>query len=276
MIRSRLHKLLDVLRPEDTANWPQADRVKLVADYAEFRLAVTRDPLYIFDDDIVSLLVDGESSQKSMNALAEAGLMHIPYPAMTVQLTLKLEDGRSPFTWFHSLREREDGVFLTRSIWLHESGRHCRPYTCEMIGEAASFKVDITSAADEREARIQAQSAGCAIRCAVLMTHIQGLDREHVPAPAALNKQRERSGKGAVHAYNYIHVGRVLDSEGRSHERGGSTGRHMPVHMRAGHNRRQHYGEGNTETKIIWIPPVLVNYKAGEREGPVLERRVIR
>lgn len=33
--------------------------------------------------------------------------------------------------------------------------------------------------------------------------------------------------------------------------------------------------EGRAETKIIWVPPVLVNYRAGEREGPVVERRVV-
>ena len=42
----------------------------------------------------------------------------------------------------------------------------------------------------------------------------------------------------------------------------------MPVHMRAGHVRRQHYGADNADTKLIFIPPVLVNFHPGETPKP--------
>lgn len=51
------------------------------------------------------------------------------------------------------------------------------------------------------------------------------------------------------------------------------AGRTMPVHMRAGHARRQHHGPGNSEVKWVYIPPVLVNFKPGVE--PAMPKRVI-
>jgi hypothetical protein len=247
---------------------------------------MARDPFFAFDETVVELLVESKPAQQSFYALREHGLIHLPYPQMTVQF----KRHSSNITWVLWLRERLDGSFDTELFYVHNTGR------CEAVSETrisigetgditSMFNVDGSINPDIRfrfstgggvsaeETDDMLVSVSCAgLMMAVLMTHIGGLEREEHEAPEKLNAARERKGKPPIRRYSYIHVGHVYGSDGTKHDYN-KTGRRMPIHMRAGHNRNQAYGEGHSERKLIWIPPVLVNYD-GKTE-PVLEKRVV-
>jgi len=61
----------------------------------------------------------------------------------------------------------------------------------------------------------------------------------------------------------YIQANRLLGVLDANHAANGSDepSRSLPAHERKGHYRRQHYGPGNSLTKVIWIDDVQVNEK---------------
>lgn len=262
MIRSVLHKVLPVLEHPHMA----------------------RDPFFAFDEKVTDLLVGNKAAIASIEALMEHGLVHLPYPQMTVQF----KRGSGEITWVLWMQEL-DGTFnceLRYHATTHDvADVACRAkVTPDYDGNhsAGVFKATINlnavrsagkSEADKQQmAEDLAPLLCCGVTMAVLMTHIAGLEREeHVP-PEKLNAARERKGKEPIRRYHYVHVGHVYGSDGTKHDYN-KTGRRMPIHMRAGHNRRQHFGAGREQTKLIWIPPVLVNYD-GKTE-PVVEKRVV-
>ncbi len=64
-----------------------------------------------------------------------------------------------------------------------------------------------------------------------------------------------------------LRIGTVIDHLGR--ETSWSSGRHMPLHMRAGHVRHQACGKGRTDRRLVYIPPTLVNFRPGDETKPV-------
>lgn len=271
-IHCKLHKLLEWAATAKPAIRPgRVHGGQAMLDKVELLMRDLRaDPMYIIAPDILRLLLQSESSVKSVIALAEAGLVHLPYPKMTVQFQRQSNDGVDlPGTWFASLRERDDGMFIVRTAFFKEHYAMLCEEPTEIRCTPTAFDIETHGT------HAEGLAAAIAVRCACLMVHIGGLDREHVPAPERLNKQRERVGKPPVRSYHYVHVGRVMDRDGNSHDYNAS-GRHMPIHMRAGHVRNQAFGEGRSERKLIWIPPVLVNYHPDAAERPVIEKRIVR
>lgn len=251
MIRSKLHTLLESY-----------------TDDTPLRRDLMSDPLFLFDDEIADLLLKSKAARQSFDALAEFGHLHLPYLKMTLQF--KGTGSSSSLTMFVSLRE-EDGVFWGRTVFMSPDGS---AVICEK-GTTLKPDRDSFECTVDGGTRADAQIAAAAVIMGVLMTYIGGLDREVVEAPERLNRKRVQKGREPVRGYSYVHVARVVDRSGQTHERGGSTGRHMPIHMRAGHVRQQVYGPERSLRKPIWVPPVLVNYKPGETEGPVIEKRVV-
>lgn len=99
---------------------------------------------------------------------------------------------------------------------------------------------------------------------AYVITNIQGVEREVIESER-LNKQRVKSDKPPVPTYTLLRIGHAYKQSGEviKYDRSASTGLRQ-VHMRRGHTRNQRFGAGLTETKLIYIEPVLVNYHGGE------------
>jgi len=55
-----------------------------------------------------------------------------------------------------------------------------------------------------------------------------------------------------------LHLSHYHDSSGKRH--GVSTGRHVRLHLRAGHIRNQACGLGFKDHRQVFIKPVVVNY----------------
>lgn len=271
MIRSRLHKFLSFQPsdPVDISLWRHMES----------------DPHYVFNDEVRDLLCGTKQADDSIMAMAEFGLVHIPYPRMTVEFNGKssLRNATaSEYTWFAHITEKGDRFEVRLPYYNHvhdRAGRWGEKTEFEISGKETAICTVTNFAGAAGFDDTITQEIGwigmAGLRMGVLMAQIAELDREEVPAPEKLNRHRIRKGEKPIRGYNYIRIGRVVDASGNSYERG-TTGRHMPIHLRAGHVRRQHFGKDRAEVKRIWIAPVLVNYKPGDTGGkPILERRVV-
>jgi hypothetical protein len=72
--------------------------------------------------------------------------------------------------------------------------------------------------------------------------------------PRAKSKQAREDSK-TYSTTTYISIGRITETH---RSEGGSRGP-TRAHLRRGHIRRQRFGEGRSEVKTIFIPPVFVN-----------------
>lgn len=104
----------------------------------------------------------------------------------------------------------------------------------------------------------EANDINYTLQSCMLLLNTKGVAQEVVAAPEKLNRSRTKSGKAPIPSCTVVRIGKVYDRSGN--EVSNPTGRHMPIHWRAGHTRQQHYGAGNQKIKQVYIKPVLVNY----------------
>lgn len=207
-------------------------------------------PHYVVDHSLRELLTRGDV-QASINAMVEANIAHLPFTEMVVEFDASNHDRARSFV----LLEEYQGRFRAFMGVLHTAGAaeaDPEPITMELGDRAVEVR------GDERTHKTWLRVAGIALTIALLMLNIQGVEKE-VIEPTRLNKQRKALGKPKVPTHTVMRIGHVYDRNGN--RVGLGEGRTMPVHMRAGHARRQHYGEGNALEKIVFIPPVLVNFR---------------
>lgn len=107
-------------------------------------------------------------------------------------------------------------------------------------------------------ADISVMGATIAVEIALLMLNTQGIEKE-LHEYNSLNKSRAKKGKRLIPSYHVVHIGRIYRRDGTSIATG-HGGFAMPMHWRQAHTRRQHFGEGNKETKIIFVPACIVNF----------------
>jgi len=118
---------------------------------------------------------------------------------------------------------------------------------------------------------------GVALGLALLVLSVRGIEKQVVSARdvAKVNKQRAARGKPAVPEYTLLRIGTVYDSKGNGISAGEAKRRRMPVHLRAGHTRMQPHGPNRSERKLVFIPPVLVNYVGNEDVTPRQTKRIV-
>lgn len=232
-----------------------------LAPSEEFFAQAATLPHYIIDKSLRELLSRGDV-QASVTAMIEAQIAHLPFTPMLVEM----ETGQNGSHSFVMLEEWQDR-FRARMGVLHPHGAaEVSPHWFVLTLKPYWVEVNVQfGATDEHESWLRI--AGLALTIALLMLNIQGIEKEKIVSQA-LNKRRSASGKPTVPDHTVVRIGHVYTREGKK-VKYGSSGRVMPVHMRAGHTRRQHFGEGNAETKIIYVPPVLVNFHPGQEAKPV-------
>lgn len=220
----------------------------------EFFARCAKLPHYVVDPSLIDLLTRGDV-RASINAMIEAGIARLPFAEMLI------ETETGPTRNFILLEEYQDRfraqVAVLRDGNLTSAAEvDPNPYTME-LGDTAVSVDEPTKTSHPTWMKLAAVTLGVAL----LMLNIQGVEKE-VIEPSRLNKSRKASGKPSIPTHSVMRIGHVYDTNGN--RLGLGAGRQMPVHMRAGHARHQHYGEGNLLTKIVYIPPVLVNFKPGE------------
>lgn len=207
-------------------------------------------PHFVIDESLLALL-ERSDVRSSILAMKEAGIARLPFPEML----LELDSGSARA--FVLLEEYQDR-FRAGMAMLHPAGAvEIDPDQIDISIGSEAVTVDAPA---RRSHESWLRTVGLCVGIAMLMLNIQGVDRETIQTDR-LNRQRAAKGKPRIPTHSVMRIGHVYDSSGRAHSVG--AGRHMPVHFRAGHARRQHYGPGNAEVKIVYIPPTLVNFRPG-------------
>lgn len=213
---------------------------------------------YYIDADVVGL-IQRDDGLRSVKALIEAGICRLPYNPMMVEFS-----ATEKFRWFILIEETEEDSkfdFLCQCIFMHLPTRE----TYYSSSDAELFMTDEGFVVNNVRTTQDAHAAICGVTMSLLLLNTRGIEKE-VIHPQKLNAIREKKGQSAIPRVTTLRIGTVYDREGKGHAIG-TTGMRR-VHLRAGHARRQHYGKGNAETKIVYIPPVLVNYNPELGEKP--------
>lgn len=217
---------------------------------------------YHVADDVVAIM-GRKDTYSSINALIEADLLRLPYDPIVIEF--------SATTLFRRfvLLQQQDKNFLAHSFFIRLSDESFYQASTDAVCTVDKEFMQVNNVVDDQDG----QSIAVACAMALLFLNVKGLDKE-VITPVGLNKVRVKSGKPAVPTVTTVRIGTVYDREGRA-AAGGHSGKKMRVHLRAGYTRNQHYGPENSLTKIVYIPPCVVNYSPGDAM-PAMPEKVIR
>ena len=241
-------------------------------------------PVYCLDPDVLDLMAT-RGSYNSVVALFRSGLgTRLPYPEMIVEINdtqsttyIILAEAKTRLVAPHPETGTDvaiDSDFVARIItvlgignvldvtvcagtFIVEAGKPDRPTM--LIGlrdDRHKLKPDDVGGFHRRMAIVK-----LAIKALLLAMVTDGIGQRIVEAPAALNKARAGKGKPPIPRHIVISVSHYTDRAGKRHCV--SSGRHVRLHWRAGHIRRQPCGPGRRQRKAIFIAPVLINYAPG-------------
>lgn len=199
-------------------------------------------------DDVVS----------SIGALVQCGIARLPYKNLLVEFT-----PAPPIVRFVWLSEADGKIVARVGAWSPSLAILSDHDVNVVLGETS---VEITGNTLENEG----ETAVVAAMIALQMLNIRGIEREHIECKR-LNVQRERHNKPSIGKHTLLKIGVVYDREGAEVARG--SGGIKSVYLRAGHVRNQACGPKYQDHKLIYIEPVLVNYRAGDVEPTA--RRII-
>lgn len=218
-------------------------------------------PKFVVAPDLMEIL-GRDDVQRSILAMVEADIARLPYPRLVVEFSVDPAVRR-----FVLLEESAEGFTARLALLAGDRLASVSVSSVLVRLSAAGFKVD--RHADQKEG----MAAALAVTIALLMLNIRGV-RKDVIEVERLNRQRLRTGKPAVPGHTVVRIGTIYDRSGRA--AGEAPGRRMPVHLRAGHARMQVCGPERADRKLIFVPPVLVNYRPETDDVPRLPEKVLR
>lgn len=221
---------------------------------------------YFVEDDVVEV-IKREDAFKSIKALVEAKVCRLPFTPMVMEF-----QATDKFRWFILLEEIGEGEKLVaQAIFLHlpTDTTYYSSSDVDVFMDEEGFVVNGVSKDQDAHAII------CAVTMALLFLNTKGIEKR-VVEPIAFNKARAKAGKSQAPKVTVLRIGTIYDRNGDAVRGVGTTG-FRKVHLRAGHTRRQHYGPGNESIKIVYIPPVLVNYRPDQGdEMPALPSKRVK
>lgn len=221
---------------------------------------------YYVADDVVEIMKRPET-YKSINALIEANLLRLPYDPIVIEF-----QASANFRRFVLLQQKGE-LFSAHSYFIRLSDESFYVASEDATLEVGTEMMQVNNVLNNQDAN----AICCAAAMALLFLNTRGLEKQ-VITPEGLNKARAKKGKPHIPTVTTVRIGTVYDRSGIAHNYGNdgaNSGRRMRVHLRAGHTRNQHHGPQNSLIKIVYIPPVLVNYNPGD-EMPELPEKIIR
>lgn len=293
-IGTKLHDALSIA-DENEPNSPGAQALRVMSQI----------PNFVIDKELKQFFqkMPGKDNtsviQESTLAMFKAGVAKLPYPELMIELW-----GSDNARFFFGISETEkfgEYKVIGMEYWCkYPDQRDTKNYNQPCLVDAP-IKIEfqfsqntgpggepewLTKFSDIAEFKDERMNAAishaiAAINVALIMSHMGELDREVID-PTKLNKHRERSGKVSINTHIIVRIGHVYDHAGRKIKITDANRRSMPIHMRAGHTKRQPHGkpwledpenavavarmsqaERDGSYHIIWIAPVLVNYEDG-------------
>ncbi|CAM5576094.1 hypothetical protein MAUB1S_09685 [Mycolicibacterium aubagnense] len=222
--------------------------------------AMQQAPCYSISREIVGIM-DRRDVQDSVIAMVEAGIARLPYAPLLVEFSV--EECVRRFVLLDEVGDRIQACCA--ALYRERLADVSESRAVVSLHELNGISITRYRDAEEGGAII------LAVTVALLMLNTAGIDKQVID-PAALNAQRVKRGRAAIPSHTVIRIGTIFDRSGRAVT--GSTGRHMPVHLRAGHVRHQACGPDRADRKLIYVPPVLVNYREGDQPRQV--KRLVR
>jgi hypothetical protein len=222
---------------------------------------------------------------RTLQDLKTAGLLHLPYPEMVVELpdvngVCEIDD-TSPFALrsaFVSLSRNPDGDFVAHASLIVKGDSKGRMAFASPFGgtiEATGSGLEITFGTislnkgseahgdlsgligDATDFGFDSTLTSAAMLTATAILSAKGTKREIVSAPAKLNAARAKTNKPPIPQHVVISIGEVFDNNGKAHAFGHGSPR---PHLRRGHIRQQAHGPQHSERKQIFINPIRINY----------------
>lgn len=207
-------------------------------------------PHYVIDDRLMEVMAR-EDIQKTVLAMIEAKMTRLPFPALVIEF--EQAPGVRRFVVLRENVLRDGFEATTATLGKDALFSQLRPMLIQLTG----IGLEVVEATSE----IDGEAAALATAIALMMLNTAGIDKEVITAKP-LNKIRQRAGRPTIPHHTVMHIGSVVDRDGAVH-RYGAGGKVMPIHLRHGHVRHQAKGPGRAERELIYIHPVLVNYRPG-------------
>jgi hypothetical protein len=255
-------------------------------------------PTFVVQKDAFHLMQRADCAS-AIKALVEADIVRLPYPKMVIEWQIRdgcpahilgdelssmlREDYVDKLEPVHEFVHLEEivtksggwGIIASYSFMYVNSriGGHFEDDIGVVPGKDG-FDAVFTKHIDPLMQEIALGSALVALNVALVLMNMRGIDREE-HRNDALNKHRVKKGKPAISQYSYLRIGHVYKQDGTRVKYTEGDHRFMPMHVRTAHTRRQHFGKNNEETKIIYVPSVIVNFDPkGEIKKP--KQRIVK
>lgn len=227
-------------------------------------------PKYCIAEEVVALL-ERSDVERSVMAILKAGVARLPFSPMLVEFSPPM-GGAPASRYFILLLEGNNPDMIIGY------GACLSSHDTELVVINDPIPIGIcedgliVSTRDKNDTMVWATTV--ALSLAFLMLNTKGIDKQVIHT-GRLNKARAktRDGRKPVPQHTVVRIGTIYDRSGKGHSATG-TGRHMPVHLRAGHTRGQHFGKGNEDLKIIYITPCIVNFSDGDDKPKIPNKEV--
>lgn len=286
-VATKIHKLFEMIPAE---NFGPMQKERMAKMKAAAHYVVTEG---------LSELMERTDVSKSIKAVHEAGIKQLPFPTMVVEF-----EHLNSFREFITLEQQGEKIRVEYAFIMTSTDPNDPGYSGEVVrryGVPAGtlfgvmlpewIEVEIHSEgylhslySDEKVNLHDRSAVGplfkaltaattFAMNVAFLCLNMQEVDKEVIQCEK-LNKQRRKLGKPEIPGHTSLYIGKVWRRDGTSFTVAPGERKPVRVHMRSAHTRTQRVGKGRTETKLVFIPAVLVNYKEGD-ELPVLPKRIV-
>lgn len=222
---------------------------------------------FVIDSDVLEL-VKREDCWKSIKALIEADMVRLPYSPMVIEYEIS---GKShEFCYLYEKIDHATGATLVvgRPILMELERETAAVAEHEIHAKVVDKEIKVDGGVyNDKKSPLHSLFLHCfavSMHLALLMLNTKGIEKEVVEVPASFNKKRAARGKPSIPTHSVVHIGTIYRRDGTAIKREGSGGWHMPMHWRCGYTRRQHFGKGREEEKMVYIPPCIVNFKPDE------------
>lgn len=222
-------------------------------------------PHYVLSQELLEVMTV-DMVDHTVDALMDADVARLPYKSCLVEMRQQTVQKTWGTAFLLIEQPWEDTKWLCFFIFLHDDGSvqsTVRPVElCIRPFNALQDKLNRSAKYVYETSEPMGTIGSCmaaALGMLLTLTHVRGVVKEAVTSDdlKKLNKAREAKGKQTVLPYTVFKIGHTYTSTGE--KRTWAPGCKMKPHLRAGHTRRQRYGTGRNESKLIFIEPVLVN-----------------
>ena len=260
-------------------------------------------PKFVIDDDLLDI-VRGEEYQLSILDMHRAGVLRLPFAAMTVEFQIPAgralvvlrdnafkerlpwevgpeEDPGNTVFWskpFYGvpLRIEHDtrGEYLVMSAGVisidiqEQNGMPWIGITAQGhdIIDMTQPVLDMIKHTYQKEGSLIWQ----ALACAFLVLHTEGVKKEVIEC-SKINRKRIASKKEPIPRHTVVSIGKVYRSASSGQADDYEPRRSPRPHWRRGHLKNVHYGPGRASVKQKYINPKLVAFKEFEGAEPLLQ-----